>query len=188
MSRASKKKAILNMSTTRPKTVPSEDGCQTPSLKIRVPKKSWNAYQAPPEPYQSLAARPTDTARLILRLRLPEETLTKMKSSATPNSIDESQTEPNERTSCKVKLWAFHYGGPKRVTKGASQHDVTYETPCLQSTCANCWKWHRHLMPTERPSQDFEHLRRDPVSSIIETVSPDIVPRILDGSWHDHQS
>ncbi|KAH7066598.1 hypothetical protein BKA63DRAFT_425335 [Paraphoma chrysanthemicola] len=174
------------MPKIRPQALPSENGFHTRNLKIRVPRILWNAYQAPHEPYQSLTARQSDTTRLILRLELPEERLAKLKPSAIPNDIDGSQSESTERTSCKVKLWAFHHGGRKRVTKGVSQHGVTYETPCLESTCANCWKWHRHLMPAYCPSQDFEHLQHYLGSCDTEPSSPDIDPRILDGSWRDH--
>jgi hypothetical protein len=90
---------------------------------------------------------------------------------------------------CKTKLWRFHHGGPKRGVKGAMQNEITYETPCLQSGCANCWKWHPNLMrdqysPGELPNEDVSRI--DEVD--IEPISPEIDPRILNGTWQDYMS
>ncbi|KAF1942891.1 hypothetical protein EJ02DRAFT_154133 [Clathrospora elynae] len=87
-----------------------------------------------------------------------------------------------EPTYCKVRLFRFHYGGPQRQRKGQCRHEITYEHPCLQPTCANCRNWHAHfLLAQELPhSADDGYPDGKPEQ---EPISPDIDPRILDGSW-----
>jgi hypothetical protein len=54
---------------------------------------------------------------------------------------------------CKARFFRFHHGGPKRQKRGDRQNEITYEAPCLQLTCANCWKWNPHLMCTDDEGQ-----------------------------------
>jgi hypothetical protein len=99
-------------------------------LKIRIPRWAWNSYELQTQA-QHTSSRSTSGTH--------NEIDSKLKSSAHENPY----TQPKN---CRVKLWMFHYGGAKRVTRGALQHEIVYEGPCLQFTCPNCWKWHLHLM------------------------------------------
>ncbi|KAF1914675.1 hypothetical protein BDU57DRAFT_428006, partial [Ampelomyces quisqualis] len=148
-------------------------------LKIRIPKRAWNAFQ--PRTYHT----PNCTKSAI-------KTRSKRKSgrwAAAKEGGRVTEVSPTSPKGCKAKLWRFQYGGAKHVVKGALQNEVRLESPCLRATCASCWKWHTHLMyrqealvePSERPVKhqaDFE----------IEPSSPEIDPRILDGTWKVDQS
>ncbi|KAH6857458.1 hypothetical protein BKA58DRAFT_297054, partial [Alternaria rosae] len=109
-------------------------------LKIRIPANIWNAYQ----PSTKTNPAKKSPRKLTLRLRFPP---------APPpsNKIREVKGRNrkdlgNNATSCKVKLFRFHHGGPHRQRKGKWQNMITYEQPCLHLTCMNCWRWHAHLL------------------------------------------
>jgi hypothetical protein len=145
--------------------------------KIRIPARIWNAYQPP----ACAHAKPA-VPRLKLRLRVPAPPSTSAIHLPDPGT-GENETEP---THCKVKLFRFHYGGPQRQRKGQWQNEITYEQPCLQPSCPNCQRWHAHLL--QRPqSTDTGGAVGRPAQ---EPISPEVDPRILDGSWQyvQHQS
>ena len=141
-------------------------------LKIRIPRRLWNAYKRP-------ACRYTRSApQLKFKLRVP------VPITIHDTHASEPEVTANEPAHCKVKLFRFHHGGPQRQRKGQWQNEVMYEQPCLQPTCPNCRRWHGHLLqqlripesgsPRGRPAQ--------------EPISPDIDPRILDGTWQHLQT
>jgi hypothetical protein len=190
LSRATKTRAVFNIVTMNSRTSPPRRGLHAQNLKIKIPKRLWNAYQPPSNSPKHAAMGRTNIPRLRLKLGVPNESVAEHNPSSVHVADQIRETTPSARqpASCKVKLWAFQYGGPKRVAKGASQNEVTYEQPCLQPTCANCWKWHPQLMqghaPVHAPADEQSYTS----SSMTEPVDPDIDPRILDGSWRDHQS
>ncbi|KAF1837444.1 hypothetical protein BDW02DRAFT_566102 [Decorospora gaudefroyi] len=105
------------------------------------------------------AYQPKSAPRLKLKLKLKSTEATK---------------EPT--TQCKTKLFRFHPGGPHRQQKGQWQNEITLEQPCLQPTCPTCWKWHPHVLGHLHHPQLNKRPEQEP-------ISPDIDPRILDGSW-----
>ena len=190
LSRATKTRTVFNTVTMNRRTSPSSRGSDAQNLKIKIPKRLWNAYQPPSNAPKHAATGRTNIPRLRLKLGVPNESVAEHNPCSVRVADQIRGTPPSARqpTSCKVKLWAFQYGGPKRVTKGASQNEVTYEQPCLQPTCANCWKWHPQLMQDHAPVHAPADEQPYNSSSMTEPVDPDIDPRILDGSWRDHQS
>lgn len=163
-------------------------GSQT--LKIRIPKAVWNAYEPPTRRVtrssaKSLSSQPSTATSTSDRQATTALTApTRLNTRA--GEIEEPSTERTRPTDCKVKLWAFHHGDPKRVTKGMAMHNIEYSTPCLQLSCKTCMQWHPHLMhEIESQSESLE--RKASYSSVIEPISPDIDPRILDGSWQLYQ-
>jgi len=108
-------------------------------LKVKIPEHIWNAYH-PSTPLHKTNNAPR---KLTLKLRClslpPPRQNRKVKQTKRRASGDAP-------TSCKVKLFRFHYGGPKRQQKGKWQNTVTYEQPCLQLTCKSCWRWHGHIL------------------------------------------
>lgn len=171
----------------------------SPRLKIRIPKRAWNAYdpqaELPPRRVTRGTTRTASTPTTGHPLSSKQSKKKKKKNDLSSPSTSPVRTSSHPR-SCKAKLWTFHHGGPKRVTKGVSQNEVTYEEPCLQPTCANCWKWHPHLVRertlTDHPSDGV--VSEQPGTNIhstkpeVEPLSPEIDPRILDGTWQLHQS
>jgi hypothetical protein len=136
-------------------------------LTIRIPKSYWNAYQPPTSP-QTKVSKPTLRKKPRLKLALNAK-------NPTPTLAPDNPTPRARLTNCKTKLCSFTYGGAKRAVKGAYRNDVAYETPCLQATCVSCRTWHAHLMRDSVPLRDE--------TPSIEPISPDIDPRILDGTW-----
>jgi hypothetical protein len=61
---------------------------------------------------------------------------------------------------------------------------ITYEQPCLQPTCPSFRKWHAHLLQ-QHQIPESRSLRGRPAQ---EPISPDIDPRILDGTWKHLQT
>ena len=141
----------------------------TPKLTLKIPKSYWNAYQSLTS-QKNRVSKPTQnkTPRLKLSLNAKPSTQT----------LEHHVPAPRPRpTNCRTKLWRFTYGGTKRAVKGEHRNDVAYEAPCLQSTCVSCCTWHARLM-------------HDPVPLRDETpsISPNIDPRIPDGTWRFAQS
>jgi hypothetical protein len=167
-----------------------------PRLKIRIPEAAWNAYnprrQLPPRRVKRAAIRAASSTTSSTAVLDKRGKIEKNPSGPPPSSVETI----TKARSCKVRLWGFHHGGPKRVIKGALQNEVTYETPCLQPTCANCWKWHPHLMREQTRPYHFlgdtlpENFSPNIYSSKpeIEPLSPPIDPSILDGTWQSYQS
>jgi hypothetical protein len=152
---------------TDTRSFPNQDG----KLKIRIPKKAWNAF----EPEIPEAASGTERSATCSSPRSNPDTEQEPDSEPPPRLDAALPTPPRN---CKVKLKNFHYGGPKRVTKGAFQNEITHDAPCLQPTCTSCWTHHQHLMnrATLSDEQNVFHPAPNP-------LSPPIDPRILDGSW-----
>ena len=111
-------------------------------LKLKIPAHIWNAYH-PPTPLHTTNNAPR---KLTLKLRCLAPAL------SSPPQTNNRGVVKNKPTStdCRVKLFRFHYGGPKRQRKGGWQNKVTYEQPCLEVTCKSCWRWHGHLMREEK--------------------------------------
>ena len=108
------------------------------AMKIRVPKDIWNFYDPKAHIIERIGPNPT-------RILTPAKKNQIIKASTKPQ-----HRSPQQPSHCKVKLWRFHYGGPKRKTKGKVRNEVAYEQPCLKPTCATCWKWHAHLLREDR--------------------------------------
>jgi hypothetical protein len=132
-------------------------------LKIRIPKKIWNTCEPQKAPRTSRVTKTTSkhksTSRLDQRGRKKKSSeATSKKASEFTGEItkDKQQVSPSPQpTRCKVKLWRFLYGHP-------NADSITYETPCLQTTCANCWKWHPHLLGQPQvPDELFGQWQRD---------------------------
>jgi hypothetical protein len=160
-------------------TVIVDHNTQPSGLKIRIPKWAWNAYEPPPQTRSKLT--------LKLRLATQQPTGTTERTLDEPHREDGTPAQLRHPTNCKTKLWKFHYGGPARKTKGQSQHEITRETPCLQPTCANCWKWHPHLMRDESlPDEYTDQSIASNAHVNVEPISPDIDPRLLDDTWQEY--
>jgi hypothetical protein len=141
-------------------------------LKIKIPRRLWNAYKQPACKYTRSATRPK------LKLRVPVHVTTH----DTP--APESEGTARGPAHCKVKLFRFHHGGPQRQRIGRWQNEITYEQPCLQPTCPNCRRWHAHLLQ-QHQFPDSGRLGGRPAQ---EPISPAIDPRILDGTWQHLQA
>ncbi|KAF1844095.1 uncharacterized protein K460DRAFT_263578, partial [Cucurbitaria berberidis CBS 394.84] len=143
-------------------------------LKIKIPKGIWNSHD--PNSHKVTKSGPR------LRLKVTPSTRDNISRAATqPQPISSK-----ERTHCKVKLWRFHYGGPKRKGKGKSENEITYEQPCLKPTCANCWRWHSQLVQTNRVTKSEGDEQQDDRPNQ-EPSSLEIDPRILNGTWQHFQ-
>jgi len=136
-------------------------------LKIRIPKRIWNEYQPAPQP-----KAPSFPNRTGLKVKIPahiwnaylppsptpphktknppRKLTLKLRCLSLPPPNNNRGVLRNRTTDCKVKLFRFHYGGPKRQRKGEWQHKITYETPCLEVTCKSCWRWHGHILREEK--------------------------------------
>ena len=110
-------------------------------LKLRIPKNIWNSHN--PKAHHDPKKQASN-----LKLKFPRNQINKATAQRQHRPL------PQPLPHCKVKLWRFHYGGPKRKTKGESKNKITYEQPCLRVTCANCWMWHAHLLRVERMSSE----------------------------------
>jgi len=146
-------------------------------LKIRIPKKAWNAYEAATQEPASCTTRSTTRSS-------PKSNPEPEKESASEPSPRSEAAWPTATKNCKVKLQNFHFGGPKRVTKGAYQNEVTHDAPCLQPTCINCWTHHRHLM--NRQTLPIDQAEQNVLQPPPNPTSRPIDPRILDGSWRSY--
>jgi hypothetical protein len=108
-------------------------------LKIRFPKQIWDDYR----PNIHIQDSTNPIRKLTIKLRFPP----------VPHSLQNRVVKRRKchsiqgrSTSCKVKLFRFHYGGPNRQHKGRWQNEITCEQPCLQQICPNCTKWYPHLV------------------------------------------
>ncbi|KAF2827899.1 hypothetical protein CC86DRAFT_261825, partial [Ophiobolus disseminans] len=155
---------------------------QTSTLKIRIPKSAWNAYERPAEPTLSKRTRPKLTLKLSSSNERPPGTSQHLLD-AHPQEQN-TISPPAHSTNCKATLWRFQPGGPIRSRKEKLRTVVTNEAPCLRPTYASCWKWHPHLMCDEglqgeilqQDTRSVSQDDKDPISSNID-------PRLLDGTW-----
>jgi hypothetical protein len=145
-------------------------------LRIKIPKWAWNAHQPPCHSSTNRATRSGSDQEPVHRLKLNlEEGTAASTSKKLVKSLDAAWLTPVPK-SCKVRLWAFHYGGTKRTTKGILRHDIRYETPCLNPTCRNCLKWHPRLVRTPALPEDA-----DATCLSFEPITPEMDRRILNG-------
>jgi hypothetical protein len=123
----------------------SAKGSEIQKLKIKIPNWAWNAYEPQNHFHIDIVTKSTTSNDpRLLETKVDDFQLGKITTQALDDTNpDFPTTNPK---SCKVKLWKFHHGGPKRVTKGTQQHDITYETPCLLPTCESCCEWHSQLI------------------------------------------
>ncbi|KAJ8107706.1 hypothetical protein OPT61_g8685 [Boeremia exigua] len=113
----------------------AEQQCQ---LKLKFAKHVWNNYKIETRNKKTPSGRPKAG-----RKRKRTSTCIEAKNKT---SLKVSKRSPPVPRSCKAKIARFQYGGPDARVGGKYRDMVTLETPCLESTCANCWKWHAHLM------------------------------------------
>jgi hypothetical protein len=160
-------------------SVTAQDAKNT-KVKIRIPKRIWNASE-PCAP-----AHTSHIRKLVIRTHPKSKSgrRTVLKDLATDAAL-----LPTSPKGCKVKLWRFQYGGPRHVVKGAQQSQVTLDSPCLRATCANCWRWHTHLMYDQKsPDEHLEQEVNDRPAFELGPTCPEIDPRILNGNWNVAQS
>lgn len=190
--RASKTKAAENTSTmiAEQPLVPadssseaeisaSSDSSSSSKLSLKFTKQIWNSYTPgpPSSPPESTTTSSSPTSKAgQKRKRKPSS----VKTEDQP-ATKAPEHSPPVRRQCKVKLTRFHYGGPDRREGGKYRDMINLETPCLQSTCANCWTWHAHLM---RGSVNIEGTTERPEKP---SLSPPIDPTILNGKWQIRQ-
>jgi hypothetical protein len=181
------------MTTLHRHTAIQSGNTQTRNLTIKIPNWAWNSF----EPYDlSLTHRVTrSTTSTGIRAKAKLTAAKEGHGRSAKPMFDDLVLEKKPAASstqhwgCNIKLWAFHHGGPKRAVKGVMQNQITYESPCLLLTCANCWKWHTRLMRLRNSPGELP--RKDPLSADgvdIEPISPEIDPRILNNTWHYYQS
>jgi hypothetical protein len=189
--REARKAAPTTMATVDDQFAVPDDFTQRQLPKIKIPRWAWNSF----EPQHHLSTRRATRSTASSQMRITPKTFTvhedrhKITQSTSDTLVheEESITPPTQQRSCKTRLWAFHHGGPKRGLRGAMQNEITYESPCLQYKCANCWKWQAHLMcgqylAGELPGEDATKV--DKVD--IEPLSPKIDPHILNGTWQNY--
>ena len=178
--RASKIKAAENMAAMVAQPLPAlTDSGEQESILLRFTKDVWNDYESG---RQSNTSSPKSKAgkkckRKAIAIKTEDDVTTREPKGSSP--------VPRQ---CKVKITRFQYGGPDARVGGKYRDMITLEAPCLQPTCANCWKWHAHLMrsPLDTDASldnvhSFEHPETSP-------LSPAIDPRILDDKWRMHSS
>jgi hypothetical protein len=110
-------------------------------LKIRIPAHIWNAYQPQSPVTFHIPSELTPKPKLKLRIQPTPPPLHRRKSKQRRHLETQRDT-----ICCKVKLFRFHHGGPRRQQKGRWQNRITYEQPCLMTGCASCRKWHPRLV------------------------------------------
>jgi hypothetical protein len=189
-----RKKAVSTTMTTVNDHIAVPDDCTQKQVpKIKIPKWAWNSF----EPPHHLPAHGVTRSTASTQMRTKPKTFTvhedrdKLIQPAFNTLLHEevSLTPFTQHRSCKTKLWAFHHGGPRRGVKGAMQNEITCESPCLQSTCVNCWKWHPHLVRgqysvDELPSEEVQETNE----ADMEPLSLEVDPRILNNTWQDYTS
>jgi hypothetical protein len=159
-------------------------------LTIRISKTIWNICESQKNPQTHRITQTTSkrksTSRSDQRRRKKrpgKTTIREASEFAVESAKERQQVSPSSQpTRCKVKLWRFLYGQPKA-------NSITYETPCLHPTCANCWIWHPHLVGQPQvPDELFGQWQRDQALPDFEPISPQIDPRLLDDTWLRAQS
>jgi hypothetical protein len=141
--RVSKTMAISNMDSCVERPIAVSFDVEKNIITLRISKPLWNTCN--PQLYR--IAKPQSKARIKTR------SCTKvLKFIGAPAKAVSTLSRPPTRQ-CKARFFRFHHGGPKRQKRGDRQNEITYEAPCLQPTCANCWKWNPHLMCTDDEGQ-----------------------------------
>ncbi|KAJ4410113.1 hypothetical protein N0V91_002122 [Didymella pomorum] len=163
--RASKTRAAANISAMaeeQPLSPADPNSSAAPMLFLTFKRDTWNAYT----PVPSLAASASDPPHPLSKSKPGQ----KRKHAPSPvNAGDEHAAKALKwspvHQQCKVKLTRFHHGGSLRRAGGKYQGMITLETPCLRSTCANCWTYHPHLMPNNASPVE-EYAKRHTASPI----------------------
>jgi hypothetical protein len=106
-------------------------------LKLSISKSLWNACK--PQYYWISKPQSKFQCKVLHPARV-----SKAKAKKVPIS---AHSPPRQ---CKFRFFRFHYGGPKRQKRGECGNEITHEAPCLEISCANCWKWNAHLMCSGR--------------------------------------
>lgn len=194
--RASKTKAAENISTmiAEQPLVPadssseagisaSSDSSSSSKLCLKFTKQIWNSYtpSPPSSPPESTTASSSPTSKAGQK---PKRKPSPVKSEDQP-AAKAPKRSPPVRRQCKVKLTRFHYGGPDRREGGKYRDMITLESPCLQSTCTNCWTWHAHLM---RGSVASDEMTETPDRPDKSPSGPSTDPMISNGKWQTRQS
>ncbi|KAF2124684.1 hypothetical protein P153DRAFT_124609 [Dothidotthia symphoricarpi CBS 119687] len=129
-------------------------------LIVKIPKRIWNAW----DPRKTIKAKTAPKRRI---------------------DFVRDRDSPTLPAHCKAKLWRFHYGGPAMRVAGKWQNKITYETPCLQTSCVNCQKWHPHLLDMSNFPEGNGVVRATAVEiecnrPTISPLSPEVERRMLD--------
>lgn len=124
--------AKMSSSTTRISVFVDED---EETIRLRIPKGLWNACEAQ---YRVTKPQCKPRAQVQHPVRVSKAPVARAKAGPKPTPLASRQ--------CKARFFRFQYGGSKRQQRGGRQNEITYDSPCLKPTCANCWKWNPHLM------------------------------------------
>ncbi|KAJ4991819.1 hypothetical protein SVAN01_02669 [Stagonosporopsis vannaccii] len=181
--RASKTRAIEKTADMSEQPSLSSSPGGNDRLTLRFPNVIWNAHT--PKPLNS-------TNRHIS----PPAGQKRKSATKSPRREDEPASTSPDRSSpaprqCKVKVSRFQYGGPDARMGGQYTNLVTLEMPCLRSTCANCWRWHTHLMRGLLVAADDRHYSHgERVGNSPATTSP---ARRMEGAggharWEGHRN
>ncbi|KAH8731571.1 hypothetical protein GQ44DRAFT_722533 [Phaeosphaeriaceae sp. PMI808] len=136
-------------------TIVQMHNAQSHGAKILIPRWAWNSYRLESHVYQSQVFKSKIKTQLGASERQVNIAMTRTLDKNGGKKVSTLAPKFASRRHCKVKLWRFQYGGPKQVVRGAMQNEITYETPCLRSTCINCWQWHPHLMLDDELDEDM---------------------------------
>lgn len=165
-------------------TLPTLTKTREEGIKLRFAKQIWNDY----EPQTQEATTPSLKLKLNLKVAKNRNYQpTPIKTEDEPNArvAKRSPTRPKQ---CRVKVTRFQYGGPDAKVGGQYKNTITLLEPCVQPTCANCWKWHAHLMrspiATDISTDDACDLQH-PETSLL---SPIANPRTLNDKRQLYQS
>lgn len=133
--RASKLRAAYEIALMAKDPPPTSSQRVKKKMTLKFPAHIWNAYD------------PTTSAPPQQPLNPTSVTAPNPASDNTnPRRSKSTSSSPKRPRQCKVKLTHFQYGGPKARVDGNDMDQITFETPCLEPTCVNCWKYRRHLM------------------------------------------
>ena len=167
----------MNTMTAAPFHASAESGDE--EIWLRFTKDMWNESQPVRQETKSPSTGPKEVGNQKRRpttIETDNDLATKV-----PNR---SPAQPKQ---CKVKVIRFQYGGAKVNIEGQHMNDITVTAPCLQQTCANCRKWHPHLMRNSSlvdACLDNEHIAQ---SSDILPPTSHIDPIVLDNTWQTYQ-
>lgn len=163
--RASKIRAIENMTTTIVQPIPFGPQSGDEKIWLKFAKDIWNECQ----PAIQAPRIVTPKLKVVPKRRRKLAAITTEDRIAAPGP-KRSPTQPRQ---CKVKITRFQYGGPDARVAGKHRNEITLEAPCLRPTCASCWEWHAHLIRSPcvtDTSRDKKYLARAPEGS---PLSPD---------------
>lgn len=156
-SRASKVKEMDNMAGSVERPINIFVDAEEEIIKLGISKSLWNACK--PQCYRISKPQPTCHCKTLRPARV---------SKARAKKVPIPTYSPPRQ--CKSRFFRFHYGGPKRQKRGERENDITHEAPCLEISCANCWKWNAHLMSTGREVEDrpMPQPSAEPISPVDE--------------------